>query len=97
MTSALFAFHNERNRLLTVARCAPAVPAVRVWLRFGLTTASLAVRHFRTGRPQQALNLQVHLRLRVLASGLRLLPWALVTRMRIRPGGGHPLDMRLGG
>lgn len=81
--SALFSFHNERNRLLTLTRCAPAGVALRQLARFGVTTGSLAAKralrrplppapHFRTG-----------LRLRVLASYLRLLPWALRTRREI--------------
>jgi GT2 family glycosyltransferase len=82
-TSALFSFHNERNRLLMLTRCAPGPFALRQLLRFGLTTASLAAKralrrplppapHFRTG-----------LRLRVLGSFLRLLPWALRERRAI--------------
>lgn len=82
-TSALFSFHNERNRLLTLTRCAPLPFAVGQLARFGLTTASLAAKralrrplppapHFRTG-----------LRLRVLASYVRLLPWALRGRRAV--------------
>jgi GT2 family glycosyltransferase len=81
--SALFAFHNERNRLLTLTRCAPSSFATRQLLRFGLTTGSLAAKralrrpippvpHFRTG-----------LRLRVLGSYARMLPWALRSRWAI--------------
>jgi GT2 family glycosyltransferase len=81
--SALFSFHNERNRLLTLTRCAPLPFALGQLGRFGLTTASLAAKralrrplppapHFRTG-----------LRLRVLGSYARLLPWALRGRRAV--------------
>ena len=81
--SALFAFHNERNRLLTLTRCAPLPFAAGAVARFVVTTGSLAAKralrrplppaeHFRTG-----------LRLRVLASYARLLPWALRTRAAV--------------
>ncbi len=78
--SALFAFHNERNRLLMLVRCAPARDVVRCWLRFALTTVSLALSRLgRTVPDRQQFRLR--LRLRVLASALRLLPWALRTRV----------------
>jgi GT2 family glycosyltransferase len=96
VSSALFAFHNERNRLLTLARCAPAGAAASAWLRFGLTTACLVVRQMRTGRRQQARNLRVGLRLRVLLSAVRLLPWAIGERARIRPHRGARVDPALG-
>jgi GT2 family glycosyltransferase len=84
VTSVLFAFHNERNRLLLLVRCAPALPALRGWLRFCLTTASLAVRRPAAGQGERPHNLRVSLRLRVLRSALRLLPWALATRVHRR-------------
>jgi GT2 family glycosyltransferase len=95
--SPLFAFHNERNRLLLVARCAPAGPAAAAWGRFCLTTASLAVRHARRLRGADAHNLRVPLRLRVLASAVRLLPWALHSRRRIRAATVAPVDLRADG
>jgi GT2 family glycosyltransferase len=97
VSSALFAFHNERNRLLTLARCAPAGAAAGAWLRFVLTTASLAVRQVRTRHRQQPRNLRVGVRIRVLLSAIRLLPWALTARARIRPGTGTRVDPGLGG
>jgi GT2 family glycosyltransferase len=74
--SASFAFHNERNRLLMLVRCAPLGVVVRCWARFVLTTTSLAVRGGRRG-PH---NFRPALRLRVLWSAARLLPWAVRTR-----------------
>jgi GT2 family glycosyltransferase len=82
-TSDLFAFHNERNRLLTLTRCAPGWFALRQVLRFPLTTASIAARRL-SGRPMpQGAHFRTGLRLRVLGSYLRLLPWALRSRRRI--------------
>ena len=86
VSSALFAFHNERNRLLVLVRCAPAPDVTRAWVRFAVTTASLTARRLRAGRPAQPYNLRVGLRLRVLRSALRLLPWAVRARVRIRAG-----------
>jgi GT2 family glycosyltransferase len=82
--SRLFAFHNERNRLLMVARCARLRWAVRAWARFCLTTASLAVRGVRRRPAAAPHNLRVGVRLDVLVSAVRLLPWALGERRRIR-------------
>jgi GT2 family glycosyltransferase len=83
-TSDRFAFYNERNRLLMLTRCAPARRAVRALLRFGLTTGSLVVSR-RRGRPVPDVPVfRAGLRVRVLGSYLRLLPWAVRTRRRIR-------------
>jgi GT2 family glycosyltransferase len=82
--SASFAFHNERNRLLMLARCAgPGTCALR-WTRFALTTASLATRRLFRRPVPPAQQFRVGLRLHVLASALRLLPWAVRSR-RVRP------------
>jgi GT2 family glycosyltransferase len=81
--SDLFAFHNERNRLLTLTRCAPVGFALRQVLRFPLTTASIAARRA-SGRPvPPGGHFRTGLRLRVLGSYLRLLPWALRSRRQI--------------
>jgi hypothetical protein len=82
-TSALFSFHNERNRLLMLIRCAPASFALRQVLRFGLTTGSLALARLRRRPLPPAPHFRTGLRLRVLASVLRLLPWALRTRRAV--------------
>lgn len=73
--SALFAFYNERNRLLTLARCAPVGRAVALWGRFVLTTASLAAQGA-LGRRPPGRQFEAGVRLRSLASAARLLPWA---------------------
>jgi GT2 family glycosyltransferase len=81
-TSSSFAFHNERNRLLMLVRCAPVRHVLRCWARFGLTTASLAASRLRRRDLPPAHQFRVRLRLHVLASAVRLLPWALRTRTR---------------
>lgn len=78
--SALFAFHNERNRLLMLVRCAPVRHVLRCWGRFALTTASLTVQQLMRRRPP-GHHFRPGLRLRVAASALGLLPWALRTRV----------------
>jgi GT2 family glycosyltransferase len=78
--SELFAFHNERNRLLMLVRCAPLGSVLRCWGRFALTTASLVVAHLLRRRPA-GHHFRTRLRLRVAVSALRLLPWALRTRV----------------
>lgn len=81
-SSTLFSFHNERNRLLMLVRCAPAGFAVRQLLRFGVTTGSLAAKRLLRRPLPPAAHFRVWVRLRVLLSFLRLLPWALLTRRR---------------
>ena len=81
--SELFAFQNERNRLLTLTRCAPAGFAFRQVLRFPLTTASISVRRASGGPTPPGAHFRTGVRLRVLGSYLRLLPWALRSRRRI--------------
>ena len=83
-TSDRFAFYNERNRLLMLTRCAPAMRVWRALVRFLLTTASLSLTRLR-GRPVPDRPVfDPRLRLRVLGSYVRALPWALRTRRAIR-------------
>ncbi|MFS0702764.1 glycosyltransferase family 2 protein [Cellulomonas sp. 179-A 4D5 NHS] len=74
--SALFRFHDGRNRLLMLTKNAGAPLALRAVARFVLTTASIAVRR---RQPWSS----VALRCRVLASYARLLPRMLRERRRI--------------
>lgn len=83
-TSDRFAFYNERNRLLMLTRCAPTPRAVRALGRFVLTTASLSAKRLGRRPVPPAPVFRPGLRLRVLGSYFRLLPWALRTRRRIR-------------
>ena len=77
--SALFHLWNERNRLLTLLRCAPAGVATRELARFAAITALLPVR-----RPvPDAANFRVRLRLRVLGEVALRLPATLRDRRAI--------------
>lgn len=83
-TSDRFAFYNERNRLLMLTRCAPPPRVGRALARFVLTTASLtAKRVLRRPVPDRPV-FDPLLRLRVLGSYARHLPWALRTRLAIQ-------------
>lgn len=92
--SASFAFHNERNRLLMLARCAPLPVALAATGRFLLTTVSIALRHgaARTG-PH---NLRAGLRVRVLLAVAGRLPAAARRRRAIRGGRRAEADLSLG-
>ncbi len=80
--SPLFVFHTDRNRLLMLTKNASTGVALAAVSRYPLTTASMAIRALRQawavrGRP--ALRPTV-LRLKVMASFLRLLPVMLRRR-----------------
>src|SRR5690606_17995639 len=77
--SASFHRWNERNRLLTLLRCAPAPVALRELARFAALTALLPLRRSRPDAP----NFAVRLRLGVLASVGRRLPWVYRTRRAV--------------
>jgi GT2 family glycosyltransferase len=77
--SARFHLWNERNRLLTLIRCAPGAVALRELAKFAVLTAVLPLR---PGRPDAA-NFRLGLRVRVLAQVAARLPAALLARRRI--------------
>jgi GT2 family glycosyltransferase len=84
--SPLFTFHVDRNRLLLLTKDATLSLAVREVLRYPLTTASLALQQTRRAlasghRPPVRATL---LRLRVIASYLRLLPRMLARRRQVQ-------------
>jgi GT2 family glycosyltransferase len=81
--SELFAFYNERNRLLMLLRCAPASFALRKLGRFCLTTASLTARRLAGQQLPAAPVFRLGLRLRVLVAVLRMVPRALSQRAAI--------------
>ncbi len=83
--SALFAFHNERNRLLMLAKNAPLGLFVVQVLRFIATTVLLPVRRLRGVEVPAGPQFTVRLRVRVLGSLVRLLPSSLAARRRMRP------------
>lgn len=78
-----FAFHNERNRLLTLLRCAPAGAALSAAARFLLTTASLTARRAARRQVPDVPTFRPLLRLRAFGSFLRLAPWAVRQRRSI--------------
>jgi GT2 family glycosyltransferase len=83
--SPLFVFHVDRNRLLMLTKDATTGLAVRAVGRYPLTTASIAVRTVRqalAARHRPAVRPTL-LRLRVLASYLRLMPRMLRRRRQI--------------
>jgi GT2 family glycosyltransferase len=74
--SAMFAYYNERNRLLTLARNAPLTVTAGAVLRFVVTTASLAAKHLAgRGLPPDPV-FRPALRLKALAAALASLPAA---------------------
>jgi GT2 family glycosyltransferase len=74
--SALFRFHDDRNRLLMLTKNAPAGVALRAVLRYPLTIASLTVH-------QGPLRAMTGTRCRALVSYVRLLPRMLRRRRTI--------------
>ncbi|SDK58288.1 hypothetical protein SAMN04487820_109224 [Actinopolyspora mzabensis] len=81
--SARFHRWNERNRLLTLLRCAPVEVALRELLRFGAITLTLPWRGLRQRRVPDAANFRVPLRLGVLAEVAARAPTTLRQRRRI--------------
>ncbi|KAA2261005.1 glycosyltransferase [Solihabitans fulvus] len=81
--SARFHRWNERNRLLTLARCAPAGVALRQAAAFAAITAALPLRRLRGVAVPDAANFRLRLRLLVLAELLLRLPGCLAARRRI--------------
>jgi GT2 family glycosyltransferase len=81
--SESFAYFNERNRLLTLTRCAPPAMAVAAVLRFLVTTASLTARRLARRPVPDVATFRLAVRLRAFSAFLRLLPWALGSRRAI--------------
>ncbi|MFC4004222.1 glycosyltransferase family 2 protein [Prauserella oleivorans] len=78
--SARFHRWNERNRLLMLLRCAPALVALRELARFAAITAALPLRTILRRQVPDAANFRVALRCRVLADVAVRLPAALRAR-----------------
>lgn len=84
--SSLHQFHDARNRLLTLVRNATWRLAAEQVLRFPLTTGSLALRSARVAANERPrLRGLVYQRVLAYLSFLRLLPWAVRERRRLRP------------
>jgi GT2 family glycosyltransferase len=81
--SPMFAYYNERNRLLMLLRCAPAAFALRQLAWFGLTTASLTARRMLGQRIPPDWVFRLRLRLHVLGAVLWMTPAALRKRAAI--------------
>ena len=78
--SSSFAFYNERNRLVTLMRCAPPWFAARAVARHALTTGSLAAKRL-AGRPAPAQPVfNPALRIRALGSAIRRTPESVRAR-----------------
>ncbi|MGH3622036.1 MAG: glycosyltransferase family 2 protein, partial [Sciscionella sp.] len=79
------AFHrwNERNRLLTLLRCAPAAVAAAQLARFAAITALLPVRKLRGDQVPVAANFTVRLRAGVLAEVVARIPATVHARRGI--------------
>ncbi len=77
--SPQFHLWNERNRLLTLIRCAPGGVALRELVKFAVLTALLPLR---PAKPDAA-NFRLSLRVRVLAQVVTRLPGTLLARRRI--------------
>jgi GT2 family glycosyltransferase len=88
--SESFAHFNERNRLLTLVRCAPVGMALRAVLRFLVTTASLTARRLLRQRVPDVAGFRLRVRLRAFGSFVRLAPWALRGRRSIQRGARVP-------
>ena len=80
LSSASFAFHNERNRLLMLAKCAPALLVVREVLRFIAITLLLPGRRIAGVEIPPGQQFRTSVRLRVLRSFAQQLPSALAKR-----------------
>ena len=81
--SEMFAFYTERNRLLTLLRCAPLGFALGQVARFTETSVSLAGRRLLGQDIAAHAVFRTALRLRVLGAVIALAPWALAGRRRI--------------
>lgn len=78
--SELFHYYNERNRLLTLVRCAPLRVAGGQFARFLLTTGSLAAKRMAGRTVPDVPNFQFALRRRVVIDAARMAPGQLARR-----------------
>ena len=83
VTSKAFAFYNERNRLLMLAKCAPRSLAVKEVLRFTGITVVLPIRRLTRVDIPKGHQFRVATRVRALASFTRMLPGVLAKRRAV--------------
>ncbi|WP_410656306.1 glycosyltransferase family 2 protein [Amycolatopsis sp. lyj-112] len=81
--SVQFHLWNERNRLLTLLRCAPRSIAIRQLVRFAALTLVLPLRGLRHTKKPAAPNFRLSLRCRVLGAVAARLPRTLLERRAI--------------
>jgi GT2 family glycosyltransferase len=81
--SSDFAFYNERNRLLMLAKCAPLLLAAKEVARFAAITLLLPLRRLRRVEIPSGHQFRTPLRLRVLTSFFRLLPSMVAKRRAV--------------
>ncbi|WP_181776933.1 glycosyltransferase family 2 protein [Amycolatopsis pittospori] len=81
--SVQFHLWNERNRLLTLLRCAPRPVAIRQLVKFAVLTAVLPLRGLRHTKKPAAPNFRLSLRCRVLGAVAVRLPRTLSERRAI--------------
>ena len=83
VSSKAFAFYNERNRLLMLAKCAPRSLAVKEVLRFAGITVMLPIRRLTRVDIPKGHQFRTATRLRALASFTRMLPGVLAKRRAV--------------
>ena len=83
VSSPAFAFYNERNRLLMLAKCAPASLAAKEVLRFAGITLVLPVRRLMRVDIPKGHQFRTATRMRALASFTRMLPSVLAKRRAV--------------
>ncbi|HEY0870165.1 MAG TPA: glycosyltransferase family 2 protein [Acidothermaceae bacterium] len=83
VSSAAFAFYNERNRLLMLAKCAPRTLAVKEVLRFAYITFALPLRRVMRVDVPTGHQFRTATRVRALASFARMLPAVLQKRRAV--------------
>jgi GT2 family glycosyltransferase len=83
VSSKSFAFYNERNRLLMLAKCAPRSLAVREVLRFAGITLVLPIRRLTRVDVPKGHQFRTPTRVRALASLARMLPSVLKKRRAV--------------
>jgi N-acetylglucosaminyl-diphospho-decaprenol L-rhamnosyltransferase len=83
VSSKAFAFYNERNRLLMLAKCAPQSLAVKEVVRFAGITLMLPLRRLMRVDIPKGHQFRTATRVRALASFVRMLPSVLTKRRAV--------------
>jgi len=83
VSSRTFAFYNERNRLLMLAKCAPRSLVVKEVLRFAGITLMLPIRRLTRVDIPKGHQFRTATRVRALASFTRMLPSVIAKRRAV--------------